>query len=115
MNQRGVSESTQWAVLTPLVLMLLLGLIQTAVWLHARTVAQQAAATVADLHAARVADPIVAGIRVATSGGLQQVNISITDSGGLLVTTVTGRAPIFFDVGQGAVEARAVLPREEAS
>ena len=112
MNQRGVSESTQWAVLTPAILLLVLGLVQLGVWLHARTVAGQAAATVADLSAAGAGDAIAAGQRVAASGGLQGVAISTVMSGDLVVVTVTGRAPVFFDVGQGQIVAQAVLPQE---
>ena len=50
-NQRGVAESTQWAMLLPILLLLVLGLVQTGVWLYSRTVAAQAAAAVADLRA----------------------------------------------------------------
>ncbi len=114
MNQRGISESSQWALLTPLVMLLTLGLVQLGVWLHARTVAGEAAATVADLMAAGSPGATAAGERVAGAGGLQQVAISSTLDGGLVVVTVTGRVPIFFDVGQGAITERAVLPVEKA-
>lgn len=114
MSQRGISESTQWALLTPLVMLLTLGLVQLGVWLHARTVAGEAAATVADLMAAGSLGAAAAGERVASAGGLQQVAISATRDGGLVVVTVTGRVPIFFDVGQGQIAERAVLPAEEA-
>jgi hypothetical protein len=117
-NQRGVAESTQWAILLPTVLLLVLGLVQMGVWLFSRTVAAQAAATVADL---RAAGPGVdaaareAGHRVAARGGLEHVQISVDAVGGHLVVTVSGRAPLFFDVGQGRIEERAVLPLEEVT
>jgi Flp pilus assembly protein TadG len=111
-NQRGFSESTQWAVLTPVVLLIVLGLVQLGVWLHARTVAGQAAATVADLSASGAADAVGAGQRVAATGGLQQVSITTAIKKDLVVVTVTGRAPLFFDVGQGQIVEQAVLPRE---
>ncbi|WP_415153283.1 TadE/TadG family type IV pilus assembly protein, partial [Propionicimonas sp.] len=44
-----MAESTQWTVLLPTLLLLVLGLVQVGVWLYSRTVAAQAAATVADL------------------------------------------------------------------
>jgi hypothetical protein len=113
MNQRGISESTQWALLTPLVMLLTLGLVQLGVWLHARTVAGDAAATVADLMA--IDDPGAgsAGERVATTGGLQEVTISSSRDAGLVVVTVSGRVPIFFDLGQGRITERAVVPMEQ--
>jgi hypothetical protein len=114
MNSRGVSESTQWALLTPLVMLLTLGLVQLGVWLHARTVAGEAAATVADLMAAGSPGAAAAGERVAGAGGLQQVAVSATRDGELVVVTVTGRVPIFLDIGQGRIAERAVLPAEEA-
>ena len=40
-SARGLSESVQWAVLTPLVLMVLLGLIHAGVLMHGRGVAGQ--------------------------------------------------------------------------
>ena len=43
MSERGVSESTQWALLIPVVMLVVLGTIQAGIWLYARTVAGQAA------------------------------------------------------------------------
>lgn len=114
MNQRGISESTQWALLTPLVMLLTLGLVQLGVWLHARTVASEAAATIADLMAAGSPGAIAAGLRVAGAAGLQDVAVSSTQASGLVVVTVSGRVPIFLDIGQGQIVERAVLPAEEA-
>jgi len=112
MNQRGISESTQWALLTPLVMLLTLGLVQLGVWLHARTVAGDAAATVADLMAVGDPDSGSAGERIAGAGGLQDVAITSARDGGLVVVTVSGRVPIFFDLGQGRIAERAVVPTE---
>ncbi len=115
MNQRGVAESTQWAVLLPVLLLLVLGLVQTGVWLYSRTVAAQAAAAVADLRATGPAADSAAreaGRRVAGAGGLEQVEISESTEAGHLVVTVSGRAPVFFDLGQGRIVERAVLPVE---
>lgn len=112
MNQRGFSESTQWAVFTPVVLLLVLGMVQLGVWLHARTVAAEAAATVADLQAAGLADALGTGQRMAASAGLKAVHIATDTEPTVVVVTVTGRAPLFFDLGQGVIQERAVAPRE---
>lgn len=112
MNQRGFSESTQWAILTPVVLVLVLGLVQLGVWLHARTAAGEAAATAADLQAAGLPHAVEAGERIATAAGLRSVTITSETDQEVVVVTVTGRAALFFDVGQGMIQERAVSPRE---
>ncbi|PZQ36490.1 MAG: hypothetical protein DI570_32420 [Phenylobacterium zucineum] len=117
-SQRGVAESTQWALLLPLLLALVLGLVQLGVWLHSRSVAAQVAAAVADLRAtgpSAEADAREVGGRIAVQGGLEQVSIDVIADGGRLVVTVSGRAPVFFDVGQGLVTERAVLPLERVT
>ena len=43
MSERGLADSLQWAVLVPALLGLVLGTIQTGIWLHGRTVASDAA------------------------------------------------------------------------
>lgn len=116
MNQRGVTESTQWALLMPLLLSLILALVQLGVWLHSRNVAAQAAAVVADVRAAhiRAGDQAeAAGRRLAIAGGLQDVRIDVTDTDHWVEVTVTGRAPVFFDIGQGQITERAVLAAED--
>jgi len=117
-NQRGVAESTQWAILLPALLLLVLGMVQLGVWLYARTVASQAAAAVADLRSTgQEADAAarLAGERIAVRGGLQQVEIGVTTEDDHLVVTVAGRAPLFFDIGQGRILERAVLPLERVT
>ena len=79
-DQRGLSESTQWAVLWPLVLLVSLGIIQAGIYLHGRNVAQRAATAAVD--AARGSYGSVAEARqfaegIARSGGLRSVSISI--------------------------------------
>ncbi|PFG18322.1 TadE-like protein [Propionicimonas paludicola] len=116
MNQRGVAESVQWAILMPALLMLILGLVQTGIWLHGRAVAAAAAATIADLRAPGD-DPAAAeeaGRRVATTGGLTEVGIDIAVDRDLLVVTVTGRPLSFLDFGLTQIRERAVLPAEVA-
>ncbi len=112
MNQRGFAESTQWAILTPVALLAVLGLVQLGVWLHGRTVASQAAATVADLHAVGNPNAVSSGIRVADQGGLRDVAVLVRSTQGLVQVTVRGRAPVFFDLGQGLIQETAVLPQE---
>jgi len=117
-NQRGLAESTQWAVLAPTLLALILGLVQLGVWLHARTVAANAAAAVADLRvmgASQDSAAREAGRRIADNGGLQDVSIGLAAHSDVLVVTVSGRAPLFFDLGQGRIAETAVLPLEKVA
>ena len=48
MSERGSSESTQWALLIPALMLVVLGTIQAGVWLHGRNVAAQAASAAAE-------------------------------------------------------------------
>lgn len=116
MNQRGVAESTQWAILLPLLLTLVLGLIQLGVWLYSRTAAAQAAATVADLRASGSEESArQAGLRIAQAGGLQQVEITIAQRGNRLQVTVSGAAPLPVLLGDPMISEVAVLPLEQVS
>lgn len=116
MNQRGVAESVQWAILMPALLMLVLGLIQTGIWLHGRAVATAAAATIADLRSPG-ADPSTAeqaGRRVAAGGGLTEVEVEVRAERGWYVVTVTGRPLTFLDFGLTRIRESAVVPAEVA-
>ncbi|MEL4504766.1 TadE/TadG family type IV pilus assembly protein [Luteococcus sp. H138] len=114
-DERGLSESVQWAVLMPLVLLAILGLIQSGIWLHGRSAAANAALAGAEAqalhHAAggtgeRVAREVAEGaglldVRVAVAAGPQEVSVE-----------VTGRVDTFFVIGTTQVRSRAVMPQE---
>lgn len=114
MNERGLAESTQWALVLPTLLALLLGLVQTGVWVHGRSVATQAANAAADAAAiGQPPEPAVAGIT--GRGGLRDVAVRTSRSARTITVTVSGRVPTFFDLGQGQVSGHAVLPVEQVS
>lgn len=113
-DERGLSESTQWALVLPTLLAVVLGLVQTGVWLYGRTVATQAAGAAADAAAmGRPAEPAAAAI--AGRGGLTEVTIRTSRDTRTVTVTVSGRVPTFFDLGQGQVSGRAIAPVERAS
>ncbi len=116
-DERGLSESVQWAALTPLILLLTLGSIQAGVWLHARNVAHEAAATGAEL--ACVAQPDGgardAALGVARQGGLEHATVAISRSDGWVSVTVSGRAPLVLDIGVGRVHQVVQMPVERVS
>ncbi len=118
MNERGLSESTQWAMVVPAALGLVLGLVQTGVWLHARSVASQAAAAAADLRAAGpdlTAQAEATAGDVAARGGLSDVVVETTQDSTTVTVTVTGSAPVFLDLGLGRITERVVLPLERVT
>ncbi|MEA4944474.1 MAG: TadE/TadG family type IV pilus assembly protein [Propionicimonas sp.] len=118
MTERGLVESTQWALVLPALLALVLGLVQTGVWLHGRSVATQAAAAAADLRAqvgGRTAQAEEVARSLAERGGLQQVEVRTSVRAGVVTVTVAGRAPVFFDIGQSQVVEHAVLPVERVT
>ena len=96
-------------------LALILGLVQLGVGLHARTVAA-AAAAVADLGDGRL--PGFGRPRSwathADNGDWGRLHRSCC-AFDVLVVTVSGRAPLFFDLGQGRIAETAVLPLEKVA
>ncbi|MFT3860023.1 TadE/TadG family type IV pilus assembly protein [Micropruina sp.] len=117
MSERGVSESTQWALLIPVVLLAVLGTIQAGIWLHARTVAGQAAGAAAEQVAwsrGSDGDAVAMGRRIAGAGGLQDATVRIERSAGTVRVTVSGRAAMIIDLGMGTVTEFALMPLEQA-
>lgn len=112
-DERGMSESLQWSVLLPLVMLMILGLIQAGVVLHGRNVVASAALAAAEAQAVageqaalRVAHAMVDpdGVtleRVEVGGDADSVNVR-----------VVARIPVWFDLGLSRVESTASQPRE---
>lgn len=115
MSERGVVESTQWALLIPTLMLVLVGTIQAGVWLHGRNVASSAAAAAAE-HVAwqrgADAESEAMGRRIAQAGGLTDVQVAIQRQPGSVRVTVSGRAPVLIDLGLGAVSELALMPME---
>lgn len=115
MSERGNSESTQWALLIPALMLVVLGTIQAGVWLHGRNVAAQAASAAAE-HLAwgrgSDAEAVAMGRRIAGAGGLAGADVRIERGSGAVRVEVTGRAPSIIDLGLGTVAEHAVMPLE---
>ena len=117
-GERGVVESVQWAILLPVVLLTILGIIQVGLWAHGRTVASNAAITAAEraaLFEGAGSDARAAALRVAEHGGLIGVEVSLSESAGEVTARVQGRMPTFFDLGQTRVSEQASRPRERVT
>ena len=118
MSERGLTESTQWALVVPTLLALVLGLVQVGIWLHGRTVVAEAAGAAADLRAAGPAAGVEAervARAIAARGGLSGVVVTTAQGPTTVTVTVAGRVPAFLDLGQGQVSGYAVLPLERTT
>jgi Flp pilus assembly protein TadG len=100
-DERGVSESVQWAVLWPVLMLVTLGIIQAGIFLHGRNVAQRAATAAVD--AARgsygsATDAEHLAEAIASSGGLTEVSVRVQRTGAVVNVDVSGNAPMIFDL-----------------
>jgi Flp pilus assembly protein TadG len=117
-DERGLSESVQWAILWPLLMLLTLGIIQAGIFLHGRNVAQRAATAAVD--AARgsygsAADAEHLGESIASSGGLRDISIRVRPTGTTITADVSGNAPMIFDLDLGRINETAVAPLERVT
>lgn len=117
-DERGVSESVQWAVLWPVLILVTLGIIQAGIFLHGRNVAQRAATAAVD--AARgsygsATDAEHLAEAIASSGGLTEVSVRVQRTGAVVNVDVSGYAPMIFDLDLGGVTATATAPLERVT
>jgi Flp pilus assembly protein TadG len=116
-DERGLSESTQWAVLFSLLMLLTLGIIQTGIHLHGRNVAQRAA--IAAVDAARgsfgsITDAAQVAQGIAQSGGLQGVTVHISRGVTTVSADVSGSPPAILNVAN-RIHETASAPLERVS
>lgn len=115
-DPRGLAESLEWALITPVLMLTIFTLIEGAILLHGRSTVQQAAMAGAEAQAAMGAAPGVAetvATQVATSGDLVDVQVSSSSSGGFITVTVKARARTVVSGGLSWVTSSATVPREE--
>ncbi len=117
-NERGLSESTQWAVLFSLLMLLTLGIIQAGIYLHSRNVAQRAATSAVDVARGSYgtiaeAEELASGI--ARSGGLRDVSIRVARGATSVTADVSGDAPAILDIGVSHLHETASAPLERAT
>jgi Flp pilus assembly protein TadG len=117
-DERGLSESVQWAVLWPLLMLVTLGIIQAGIFLHGRNVAQRAATAAVD--AARgsygsAADAEHLGESIASSGGLRNISVRVQRTGTTTTADISGYPPMIFDLNLGRISETAVAPIERVT
>ncbi|MGI3786052.1 MAG: TadE/TadG family type IV pilus assembly protein [Janthinobacterium lividum] len=117
-DQRGLSSSTQLAVVFPLLMLLTLGIVQAGLWLHARNVAQRAATAAVDVARGSYGTAGEGEERardLAASAGLTDVVVHV-DRGPQRVTAVVSvHATLVLDLGLGGIRETASGPRERVS
>jgi TadE-like protein len=117
-NERGLSESIQYAVIVPALMLSTLGIIQAGVWIHGHNVAIRAASAAADTARGTYGTTFGAvdlASKLAVAGGLKDVHVSAVKGPARVDITVTGRAPTIFDVGLGRISESASSPVERAT
>jgi Flp pilus assembly protein TadG len=117
-NERGLSESVQFAVVWPALMLATLGILQAGLWLHGRNVAQRAAAAAVDT--ARGSTGTVqagreAGAELARSGGLDGVVVDVVRGATDVSATVTAASPLLLDLGLGTLRESAAAPLERVT
>jgi hypothetical protein len=117
-NQRGMSESVQWAVLWPLLLLVTLGIIQAGIYLHSRNVAQRAATVAVDTARGSFGtsdDARDLAQEIARVGGLRQISVKVSRSATAVSVDVSGLAPTLVDIGVSRVHEVAAAPLERVT
>ena len=114
-NERGFSESVQWAMILPLVMVLLLGAIQVGMLWHGRNTVRHAAAAAAEAESAYAPAPgsgQQSATQIAAAGGITAVTVMVARSQGWVEVEVSGAVPVLIDLGMGHVTERASAPLE---
>jgi Flp pilus assembly protein TadG len=117
-DQRGLSSSTQLAVVFPLLLLLTLGILQAGLWLHARNVAQRAATAAVDVARGSYGTAGEGEQRardLAAAAGLTDVVVHVDRGPQQVIADVSVTATLVLDLGLGTVEETASGPRERMS
>lgn len=117
-DERGLSESVQWAVLWPALMLLTLGIIQAGIFLHGRNVAQRAATAAVDVargsHGS-AADAQHLAANIATSAGLKDILVRVQRNGTTVSADVSATAPMIFDLRLGRISETASAPLERVT
>ena len=117
-GERGMTQSIQYALVFPALMLSTLGIIQAGVWIHGRQVIAQAANAGAD--ASRSSDGglgagAVVARRVTDRAGLRNVAVSVDRRPDQVMVTVTGTIPMFIDLNLATVSESAVAPVERVT
>jgi Flp pilus assembly protein TadG len=117
-DERGLSESVQWAVLWPALMLVTLGIVQAGIFLHGRNVAQRAATAAVDAARGSYGTPADAqhlAETIVSSGGLRNISVRVQRTGTTVSAEVSAHAPMIFDLNLGRINETATAPVERAT
>jgi len=117
-SERGVSESVQYALIWPVLMLVTLGIIQSGIWLHGRNVAQRAATAAADTARGTYGtsgDAETVARDIAQSGGLQEISVVVRRSPTAVTVVVHAQAALILDLGFGSLTETASAPVERVT
>ena len=117
-DERGLSQSVQYAVILPALMLSSLGIIQAGLWVHGHDVALRSANGAVDVARGSYGTSAEAqklAMRLTDAGGLQGVRVDVTRGAARVDVTVTAQAPLIFDVGLGRISETASAPRERVT
>lgn len=114
----GGSNSIAVVLLTPVMMLAVLGTVQAGVWFHGRQTALAAVQAAAE--AERVIQPppgagLQAAASVGSQGGLVGTNIVVARTATTVTVTMTARVPMFIDIGVGDFTEQTTVPREQVT
>lgn len=117
-DERGVTESAQYALIWPVLLLVTLGIIQAGIWIHGHNVANRAANAAADVASGSYGSTGEAkqvAVGIARSGGLQGVAVTVSTNADRVEVTVAGRTPTMLDLPLGQIRETASAPIERVT
>ncbi|QGN34570.1 TadE family protein [Microlunatus sp. Gsoil 973] len=117
-SERGLTNSLQFAVIVPALMLATFGLIQAGLWLHARNVAAEAVTAAADVARDYDGDADAArraANRIAATGGLTDVHLTVSKAPTSVSVTMVARPPVIFDLGLGRISESATAPLERVT
>jgi Flp pilus assembly protein TadG len=117
-NERGLSQSVQYAVIMPTLMLATLGIIQAGMWIHGENVAARASNAAADVARGSfgtASSAQEAASDLATAGGLSDVHVSVSRGATQVTVTVSAKAPSILDMGLGRIQETASAPLERVT
>lgn len=116
--ERGLTNSLQFTVIVPALMLATFGLIQAGLWLHARNVAAEAVTAAADVARDYDDDPTAArdaARRIAVVGGLTDVRLTMSRQPDSVSVTMVAKPPVIFPLGFGRITETATAPVERVT
>jgi len=117
-DERGLSQSVQYAVIMPTLMLATLGILQAGMWIHGENVAARASNAAADVARGSfgtASSAQEAASNLAAAGGLSDVLVTVSRGSAQVTVTVSAKAPSILDVGLGRIEMTASAPLERVT